>query len=56
MIGTRNGTMVVVQDLRKVPEQYAAVLNDAMNERMSAALHKVWSEPGEALVQRGSVA
>ncbi|MFB9523159.1 hypothetical protein [Streptomyces cremeus] len=26
-----------------------------MNERMRAALHKMWDEPGPAPVQRGSV-
>ncbi|MEV6250628.1 hypothetical protein AB0M38_31275 [Streptomyces sp. NPDC051742] len=56
MIGTRHGTMVVVQDTREVPEEHQAVLNDAMNDRMRAALHKVWGEPGPAPVQRGSVA
>ncbi|MEU7297677.1 hypothetical protein AB0A76_31525 [Streptomyces exfoliatus] len=40
LIGTRHGTMVVVQDVREVPEEHLAVLNDAMNERMRAALHK----------------
>ncbi|WP_328380516.1 hypothetical protein OHB13_37505 (plasmid) [Streptomyces sp. NBC_00440] len=56
MIGTRHGTMVVVQDVREVPEEHKAVLNDAMNDRMRAALHKVWGEQGPAPVQRGSVA
>jgi hypothetical protein len=56
MIGTRHGTMVVVQDVREAPEEHQAVLNDAMNDRMRAALHKVWGEPGPAPVQRGSVA
>jgi len=56
MIGTRHGTMAVVQDTREVPEEHKAVINDAMNERMRAALHKAWGEPGPAIVQRGSVA
>lgn len=56
MIETRHGTMVVVQDVREVPEEHQAVLNDAISERMRAALHKVWGEPGPAPVQRGSVA
>ncbi|MFE6153684.1 hypothetical protein [Streptomyces sp. NPDC057889] len=56
MIGTRHGTMVVVQDVREVPEEHQGVLNDAMNDRMRAALHKVWGEQGPAPVQRGSVA
>lgn len=32
-------------------------MNDkaAMNDKMRAALHKVWGEPGPAPVQRGSV-
>ena len=56
MIGTKHGTVVVVQDVREVPDEYTSVVNDAMNERMSAALHKVWGEPGEPPVQRGTVA
>ncbi|MFF1401380.1 hypothetical protein ACFVZD_47875 [Streptomyces sp. NPDC058287] len=32
--------MVVVQDVREVPEEHQAVLNDAMNDRMRAALHR----------------
>lgn len=56
MIGTRHGTMVVVQDVREVPEEHQAVINDAMEDRVRAALHKVWGEPGPAPVQRGSVA
>ncbi|MEV6478014.1 hypothetical protein [Streptomyces sp. NPDC051657] len=56
MIGTRHGTMVFAQDMREVPEEHKAVLNDATNDRMRAALHKVWGEPGPAPVQRGSVA
>lgn len=47
-IGTRFGTMVAVQDARDVPEGYRAVVDAAMNERMSAALAKVWGEQGEA--------
>ncbi|MEN8655543.1 hypothetical protein ABCR94_37910 [Streptomyces sp. 21So2-11] len=56
MIGTRHGTMVVVQDVREVPEEHSTVINDAMNDRMRAALHKVWGEPGPVPVQHGSVA
>ncbi len=56
MIGTRHGTVVVVQDVREVPEEHQAVINDAMNDRMRAALHKVWGEPGPAPDQRGLVA
>lgn len=56
MIGTRHGTMVVVSDTREVPEERSTVINDAMNDRMRAALHEVWGEPSPAPVQRGSVA
>lgn len=56
MIGTRFGTVVVVQDLREVPQEYEAVVQNAMDERVSATLHKVWGEPGPAPVQRGTVA
>ncbi|MGW7068835.1 hypothetical protein ACWGII_37955 [Streptomyces sp. NPDC054855] len=56
MIGTRFGTMVVVQDVREVPEEYRGVIHDAVNEHIEAALHKVWGEQGPAPVQRGSVA
>ncbi|MEU2872827.1 hypothetical protein ABZ769_27070 [Streptomyces olivoreticuli] len=56
MIGTRHGTMVVVQDTRAVPDQHRAAVGGAMNERMRAALHKVWGEPGPVSAQRGSVA
>jgi hypothetical protein len=55
-MGTRFGTMVANQDTQDVPEDYRAVVDAAMDERMSAALAKVWGEPGEAPVQRGSVA
>ncbi|WP_314223576.1 hypothetical protein [Streptomyces zaehneri] len=55
MIGTRFGTMVAVQDTRDVPEEFRAVVDAAVEQRMSAALAKVWGEPGEAPVQRGSV-
>ncbi|MFF0451307.1 hypothetical protein ACFYT4_33890 [Streptomyces sp. NPDC004609] len=48
--------MVVVQDVRGVPEEHQAIIDDAMNDRMSAALHKVWGDPGPVPVQRGSVA
>ncbi|MGA5194070.1 hypothetical protein [Streptomyces exfoliatus] len=37
-------------------EEHQAVISDAMNERMRAALHRVRREPGPAPVQRGSVA
>ncbi|NUK03219.1 hypothetical protein HRW21_23670 [Streptomyces lunaelactis] len=56
MIGTRHGTVAVVQDVREVPEEHQAVINDAMNDRMRAALHKLWGEQGPAPVQRVSVA
>jgi len=54
-IGTRNGTMVAVQDKREVPEPYRAVVDEAMNVKLRAALHKVWGEPVPAPTQRGSV-
>ncbi|MFF0094677.1 hypothetical protein ACFYSF_32625 [Streptomyces canus] len=53
-IGTRFGTMVAVQDRREVPEAYRAVVDAAMNGRMSAAVARVSAESGEAPVQRGS--
>jgi hypothetical protein len=56
MIGTRHGTMVVVQDTREVPQEYWAVVDAAMNARMRGCMHKVWGEPGQAPVERGSVA
>ncbi|MFF5188763.1 hypothetical protein ACFY30_34195 [Streptomyces sp. NPDC000345] len=56
MIGTRFGTTVAVQDTRDVPEEYRPIVDAAMEKRMSAALARVWGEPGEAPVQRGSVA
>ncbi|MFZ3562910.1 MULTISPECIES: hypothetical protein [unclassified Streptomyces] len=56
MIGTRFGTIVAVQDLREVPEQHAQAVNDDMNDRMRAALHKVWGEEGKPPVQRRTVA
>ncbi|MEU5632218.1 hypothetical protein ACH47C_23915 [Streptomyces rishiriensis] len=55
MIGTRFGTMVAVQDTRDVPEEFRAVVDAAMEQRMSAALAKVWGEPGEAPAHRGLV-
>ncbi|MFE0508852.1 hypothetical protein [Streptomyces sp. NPDC058964] len=55
-IGTRFGTMIAIQDTREVPEEYRAAIDAAMHERMSAAAARVWDEPGEGLVQRGSVA
>lgn len=54
-IGTRNGTMVAVQDTREVPDEHRAVVDAAMNDKLRAALHKVWGESGPAPVQRGSV-
>ncbi|MFF8610730.1 hypothetical protein ACF06X_33020 [Streptomyces sp. NPDC015346] len=47
--------MVAVQDKREVPEPYRAVVDEAMNDKLRAVLHKVWGEPGPAPVQRGSV-
>ncbi|MCX5097810.1 hypothetical protein OOK36_56265 [Streptomyces sp. NBC_00365] len=55
-IGTRFGTMVAIQDTRDVPEEYRPVVDAAIDKRMHAALTKVWGEPGETAVQRGSVA
>ncbi|MFJ2746195.1 hypothetical protein ACIO3O_41780 [Streptomyces sp. NPDC087440] len=55
MIGTAHGTLVAVQDTRDVPEEYREAVESAMNERMSAVLHKMWDEPGPAPVLRGSV-
>ncbi|MFZ3491755.1 hypothetical protein ACODT5_00685 [Streptomyces sp. 5.8] len=55
MIGTRHGTMVVVSDNRELPEEHRAVVEAVMDDKMRAALHKVWGEPGPAPVQRGSV-
>ncbi|MFF1344080.1 hypothetical protein ACFVYT_40775 [Streptomyces sp. NPDC058290] len=54
-IGTRHGTMAAVQDTREVPETYRAAVEKAMNDKLRAALHKVWGEPGPAPVQGGSV-
>ncbi|MFB6716718.1 MULTISPECIES: hypothetical protein [unclassified Streptomyces] len=56
MIGAGHGSMVVVSGTREAPEEHGTVFNDAMNDRMRAALHKVWGEPDPAPVQRGSVA
>lgn len=42
--------------MREVPQEFEAKVQDDMEERMSAALHKVWDEPGPAPVQRGTVA
>ncbi|MET9468020.1 hypothetical protein ABZY44_25115 [Streptomyces sp. NPDC006544] len=57
MIGTPHGAMVVVSDTRtrEVPEEHRAAVEKAMNEKMRAALHKVWREPGPVPVQHGSV-
>jgi hypothetical protein len=56
-IGTRNGTMIAVQDTCEVPDEFRAVVGEAMNDKLRAALHKVWGEPGPVPVpvQRGSV-
>ncbi|MFF1498219.1 hypothetical protein [Streptomyces sp. NPDC058304] len=54
-IGTRHGTMAAVQDTREVPDTYLAAVEKAMNDKLRAALHKVWGEPGPAPVQGGSV-
>ncbi|MFF2013927.1 hypothetical protein ACFVWY_33355 [Streptomyces sp. NPDC058195] len=56
MASTRHGTMAVVQDAREVPEKHQAIHNDAMNDRMRTALHKVWGEQGPAPAQHGPVA
>ncbi|MFF9076048.1 hypothetical protein ACF1A9_27730 [Streptomyces sp. NPDC014872] len=56
MIGTRHGTIVVIQDLREAPEEFAKAVNDDMNERLMAALHRVWGEDGEPPAQRRMVA
>ncbi|MBG7696588.1 hypothetical protein HCJ76_00315 [Streptomyces sp. MC1] len=53
--GTRHGTMVAVQDTREAPGEFRDVVDEAMNDKVRAALHKVWGEPGAAPVQRGSV-
>ncbi|WP_063801999.1 hypothetical protein [Streptomyces sp. WM6378] len=50
--GTQHGTIVLVHDRREVPEPYARVVNDDMNDRVRAALHRVWDEHGEPPVQR----
>lgn len=55
-IGTRHGTMVAVRDTREVPEEHRVVVDAARYERMSAAVARVSSKPGEAPVQRGSAA
>ncbi|MFD7169265.1 hypothetical protein [Streptomyces violascens] len=55
LIGTKRGTMVFVQDLREVPEQYAKAVNDDMDDRIRAALHRVWGEEGTPPVQRRTV-
>ncbi|MFJ4478781.1 hypothetical protein [Streptomyces xanthochromogenes] len=54
-IGTRNGTMVAVQDTREVPDEFRAAVDAAMNDKLRTALHTVWGGPGPAPVQRGSV-
>ncbi|WP_329321637.1 hypothetical protein [Streptomyces sp. NBC_01262] len=56
MIGTKFGTMVVIQDVREIPEEHAAVVTKDMNERVRAALHPARGEPGEAPVQQDTVA
>ncbi|WP_406834878.1 hypothetical protein ACICHK_00385 [Streptomyces sp. AHU1] len=55
MIGTRFGTMVAIQDTREVPEEFRAVVEAAMYERMGAAVVRISGEPGEVPVQRGSI-
>src|SRR3954467_5708335 len=52
-IGTRFGTMVAVRDTREVPEEFRAVVDAAMEKRMSAAVARVSAESGEAPAQRG---
>lgn len=42
--------------LGQVSLEYRPIVDAAMEKRMSAALARVWGEPGEAPVQRGSVA
>ncbi|MFB7189088.1 hypothetical protein ACFCZT_28080 [Streptomyces sp. NPDC056230] len=56
MIGAGHRPMPVVSGTREVPEEHDTVINDAMNDRMRAALHEAWGEPDPAPVQRGSVA
>ncbi|MFD3849535.1 hypothetical protein [Streptomyces microflavus] len=46
--------MVVVQDVRDVPKEHQAVVSHAMNDRMRAALHKMWGEQAPAPDRRGS--
>ncbi|MFF8919099.1 DUF6415 family natural product biosynthesis protein [Streptomyces sp. NPDC015032] len=46
------GTVRCVQNRARL----VRALYDAMNDRMRAALHKVWGEQGPVPVQRGSVA
>ncbi|WP_406502313.1 hypothetical protein [Streptomyces sp. NBC_01602] len=41
--GTRFGTMVAVQDTREVPDEHKAAVAAAMDDRMRAALYKVWA-------------
>lgn len=53
---TRHGSIVVIQDLREAPEEFAKAVNDDMNERMMAALHRVWGEDGKPPAQRRTVA
>ncbi|OEJ21165.1 hypothetical protein AR457_34460 [Streptomyces agglomeratus] len=47
--------MVAVRDRREIFNEYRAVVDEAMNDKLLAALHMVWGEPGAAPVQRGSV-
>ncbi|MBX7555422.1 hypothetical protein K1Y78_47970 [Streptomyces sp. tea 10] len=35
-IGTRNGTMIAVQDTREVPDEFRAVVGEAMNDKLRA--------------------
>jgi hypothetical protein len=53
--GTRHGTMVAVQDTREVPDAFRAVVSAVMNDKLRAALHHVWDEPGPASDRTGSV-
>ncbi|MFE9968800.1 hypothetical protein [Streptomyces sp. NPDC005525] len=55
MVGARHGTMVVVQDVREVPEEHQAVLNDAMNGRMRAAQSVGRAGPGPCPARLGGL-
>jgi hypothetical protein len=47
--------VIAVQDAREVPDESRAEVDEAMHDKLRAALHKVWGEPGPAPVQRVSV-